>query len=128
MMLAIAPSLEKLFSGAGGLWQRIQSCGFSAGPSSLPSELSNKRRSIHSLIKLFKRGCSDQENYAGWFCAMCRKEYPVCTNDDFFFHSRTTAEELVAALQLRRFLRVNSSNFRIKNSPQLARSDVSICI
>ena len=45
-----------------------------------------------------------------------------------FFHSRTTAEELVAALQLRRFSRVNSSNFRIKNSPQLARSDVSICI
>jgi len=38
--------------------------------------------------------------------------------------AKTTAEELVAALQLRRFLRVNSSNFRIKKSPQLASSDI----
>lgn len=38
--------------------------------------------------------------------------------------ARTTAEELVAALQLRRFSQVNSSNFRIKGSPQLARSDI----
>ena len=40
--------------------------------------------------------------------------------------TRTTAEELVAALQLRRYSKVNSSNFRIKGCPQLNRSDVSI--
>ena len=45
---------------------------------------------------------------------------------DAIFSNRTTAEELVAALQLRRFSKVNSSNFRIKGCPQLNRSDVSI--
>ena len=51
-----------------------------------------------------------------------------CANcaDDAIFSSRTTAEELVAALQLRRYSKVNSSNFRIKGCPQLNRSDVSI--
>ena len=38
----------------------------------------------------------------------------------------TSAEELVAALQFRRFLKVNPSNFRIKDCPQLARSEVNI--
>jgi len=38
--------------------------------------------------------------------------------------AKTTAEELVAALQLRRFSQVNSSNFRIKGCPQLNRSDI----
>jgi len=38
--------------------------------------------------------------------------------------ARTTAEELVAALQLRRFSQVNSSNFCIMGSSQLARSDI----
>merc|ERR1719370_2907519 len=38
--------------------------------------------------------------------------------------AKTTAEDLVAALQLRRYSKVNSSNFRIKGCPQLNRSDI----
>jgi len=38
--------------------------------------------------------------------------------------AETTAEELVAALQSRRFSQVNSSNFCIMGSSQLARSDI----
>lgn len=39
--------------------------------------------------------------------------------------ANTSAEELVAALQFRRFLKVNPSNFRIKDCPQLARSEIN---
>jgi len=67
---------------------------------------------LHAAALVNRHWRSLAEEPKLWF--QCR---PIIT-------AKTTAEELVAALQSKRFSQVNSSNFRIKNCPQLARSDI----